>query len=183
MDQNKEKMSQDMKEENKDVEAVPTTLVVGEIDPVVEKRMRWKLDTHIVPLLSALYLLAFLDRSNIGYARPNFTVENMANLDHQQCANRWHGRRPQPQQFTVRMASHHLLYLLHRLRIPRDHVEGRSTASLGSGLRFRLGPRFDRTSCDNFVGRNDGITLYHGSCRDCIRSRGPLSALVLLFEA
>jgi hypothetical protein len=39
------------------------------IDPVVEARVRRKLDTHLIPLLSALYLLAFLDRSNIGNAR------------------------------------------------------------------------------------------------------------------
>ena len=42
---------------------VPTT---EEIDPVIAKRVRRKLDTHVVPLLGALYLLAFLDRSNIG---------------------------------------------------------------------------------------------------------------------
>jgi sugar phosphate permease len=39
------------------------------IDPVIEKRVRRKLDLHLIPLLSALYLLAFLDRSNIGNAR------------------------------------------------------------------------------------------------------------------
>jgi hypothetical protein len=39
------------------------------IDPIVEARVRRKLDKHLIPLLSALYLLAFLDRSNIGNAR------------------------------------------------------------------------------------------------------------------
>jgi hypothetical protein len=39
------------------------------IDPMVEARVRRKLDKHLIPLLSALYLLAFLDRSNIGNAR------------------------------------------------------------------------------------------------------------------
>jgi hypothetical protein len=52
-----------IKRENDDVEAAP---VAEEIDPVIEKRVRRKLDLHIVPLLSALYLFAFLDRSNIG---------------------------------------------------------------------------------------------------------------------
>lgn len=37
-----------------------------EIDPEVDKRVRRKLDLHVVPLVMALYLLAFLDRSNIG---------------------------------------------------------------------------------------------------------------------
>jgi sugar phosphate permease len=39
------------------------------IDPIIEARVRRKLDTHLIPLLSALYLLAFLDRSNIGNAK------------------------------------------------------------------------------------------------------------------
>ncbi|KEQ89759.1 MFS general substrate transporter [Aureobasidium pullulans EXF-150] len=39
------------------------------IDPVIEKRVIRKLDWHLVPLLMALYLLAFLDRSNIGNAK------------------------------------------------------------------------------------------------------------------
>ncbi|KAJ4303454.1 hypothetical protein N0V90_002349 [Kalmusia sp. IMI 367209] len=40
-----------------------------QIDPEMERRVRRKLDWHIIPLVSALYLLAFLDRSNIGNAR------------------------------------------------------------------------------------------------------------------
>jgi len=39
------------------------------INPTIEARVRRKLDLHLIPLLSALYLLAFLDRSNIGNAR------------------------------------------------------------------------------------------------------------------
>jgi hypothetical protein len=47
------------------VEQTSSTL----IDPVVEARVRRKLDMHLIPLLSVLYLLAFLDRSNVGNAR------------------------------------------------------------------------------------------------------------------
>ena len=36
------------------------------VDAELEKRVRRKLDRNMVPLLAALYLLAFLDRSNIG---------------------------------------------------------------------------------------------------------------------
>ncbi|KAF2147311.1 uncharacterized protein K452DRAFT_348077 [Aplosporella prunicola CBS 121167] len=39
------------------------------IDPVLEKRVVRKLDRHVLPLVMALYLLAFLDRSNIGNAK------------------------------------------------------------------------------------------------------------------
>ncbi|KAK5131528.1 hypothetical protein LTR08_000855 [Meristemomyces frigidus] len=45
--------------------------VVGDaaIDPMLEKRVLRKLDWNLVPLVSVLYLLAFLDRSNIGNAK------------------------------------------------------------------------------------------------------------------
>lgn len=36
------------------------------IDPTLEKRVLRKLDWNLVTLVSVLYLLAFLDRSNIG---------------------------------------------------------------------------------------------------------------------
>ncbi|KAK5124459.1 hypothetical protein LTR85_001676 [Meristemomyces frigidus] len=39
------------------------------MDPALEKRVLRKLDWNLVPLVSVLYLLAFLDRSNIGNAK------------------------------------------------------------------------------------------------------------------
>lgn len=39
------------------------------IDPELERRVVRKTDMNLVPLVMALYLLAFLDRSNIGNAR------------------------------------------------------------------------------------------------------------------
>lgn len=65
----------DMPDSGNEKEIVPSKLENGPIpphraiDPVIEKRVRRKLDLHLVPLLAALYLLAFLDRSNIGNAR------------------------------------------------------------------------------------------------------------------
>ena len=46
-------------------------LCLGEepIDPVAEKRLRWKCDLHVIPAISLLYMLAFIDRINIGNAR------------------------------------------------------------------------------------------------------------------
>lgn len=35
-------------------------------DPVATKNLVWKQDLKIVPLAAAIYLLCFLDRSNIG---------------------------------------------------------------------------------------------------------------------
>ncbi|KAF9695001.1 hypothetical protein EKO04_006742 [Ascochyta lentis] len=45
------------------------TASASTVDPEMEKRVRRKLDLNLIPLVSALYLLAFLDRSNIGNAR------------------------------------------------------------------------------------------------------------------
>jgi hypothetical protein len=39
------------------------------IDPVAEKALLWKVDLHVVPPLLILFLLAFLDRVNIGNAK------------------------------------------------------------------------------------------------------------------
>ncbi|WRT68164.1 uncharacterized protein IL334_005139 [Kwoniella shivajii] len=42
--------------------------VMVEIDPVEEKKVLRKLDTYVISILGCLYLLSFLDRSNIGNA-------------------------------------------------------------------------------------------------------------------
>lgn len=39
------------------------------LDRSAEKKLRWKCDLHVLPTLSLLYLLAFIDRVNIGNAR------------------------------------------------------------------------------------------------------------------
>lgn len=45
--------------------------VIGqaEIDPEMDRRVTRKFDTHVVPWLFGLWLLAFIDRANIGNAR------------------------------------------------------------------------------------------------------------------
>ena len=39
------------------------------IDPEIERRLKRKLDWNLIPLVFVFYLLAFLDRSNIGNAK------------------------------------------------------------------------------------------------------------------
>jgi hypothetical protein len=51
------------------VEDVQSTFSLPDIDRAAEKRLLWKLDLHVVPILTFLFLLAFLDRINIGNAR------------------------------------------------------------------------------------------------------------------
>jgi hypothetical protein len=47
----------------------PPPADVDGIDPAIEKRLRRKLDRRVVGILFLLYLVAFLDRSNIGNAQ------------------------------------------------------------------------------------------------------------------
>lgn len=42
---------------------------LDDIDSAAEKRLLRKVDLHVVPALFALFLLAFLDRVNIGNAK------------------------------------------------------------------------------------------------------------------
>ncbi|KAJ5082532.1 hypothetical protein N7532_011575 [Penicillium argentinense] len=55
--------------ENEVLGTVKSEQPIPVLDPVAEKRLLWKLDIHIVPVLTLLFLLAFLDRINIGNAR------------------------------------------------------------------------------------------------------------------
>ena len=54
------------------------------IDPTAEKKLLWKVDIHVVPPLLILFLLAFLDRVNIGNAKiQGMTTElKMVNQDY-----------------------------------------------------------------------------------------------------
>jgi hypothetical protein len=47
------------------------------IDPAIEKRLLWKVDIHVVPPLLILFLLAFLDRVNIGNAKIQGMTEEL----------------------------------------------------------------------------------------------------------
>lgn len=56
--------------ENKSIIATtPTEVDDAQIDPVNENRMVRKMDFRIIPILFAVYVMAFLDRINIGNAR------------------------------------------------------------------------------------------------------------------
>ena len=56
-----------------DITAVDYTL--PEIDPALDRAITRKFDTHLLPWLFGLWLLAFIDRSNIGNAR----IDGLAN--------------------------------------------------------------------------------------------------------
>lgn len=50
---------------------------VVEIDPALDKRITRKFDINIVPWLFGMWLLAFIDRSNIGNARIDGLPEDL----------------------------------------------------------------------------------------------------------
>lgn len=62
-----------------EIEKIPSPLYdhQGGISPELDKRITRKFDAHIVPWLFALWLLAFIDRSNIGNARIDGLTEDL----------------------------------------------------------------------------------------------------------
>jgi len=58
----------DTKEQNH-IEDLESSTFQEDIDPVAAKKLLWKVDIHVVPPLAVLFLLAFLDRVNIGNAK------------------------------------------------------------------------------------------------------------------
>ena len=48
-----------------------------EIEPALDRAITRKLDTHVVPWLFGLWLLAFIDRSNIGNAKIDGLVTDL----------------------------------------------------------------------------------------------------------
>jgi hypothetical protein len=63
------KLPIDDKHDVSQTEDVEKSTIDEAIDPIAEKKLLWKVDCHVVPPLLILYLLAFLDRVNIGNAK------------------------------------------------------------------------------------------------------------------
>lgn len=52
----------------KSISSEPSSEHVDQVDAKLERRVRNKVDLHLMPVLFVLLLLAFLDRVNIGNA-------------------------------------------------------------------------------------------------------------------
>ena len=61
--------SHDVKVDPSELERYDTAGEEIQIDPAVDRRITRKFDKHVIPWLFSLWLLAFIDRSNIGNAR------------------------------------------------------------------------------------------------------------------
>ncbi|KAJ3567259.1 hypothetical protein NPX13_g6832 [Xylaria arbuscula] len=55
----------------------------NEIDKKLERRVLWKLDTRILPILAVLFLCSFFDRTNVGNARLYGLEDEIGITDHQ----------------------------------------------------------------------------------------------------
>lgn len=59
------------------VDQKPDRVVPAAIDKETEKRLLRKMDIRLIPMLTLLYLLAFLDRGNIGNAKIEGMLEDL----------------------------------------------------------------------------------------------------------
>ncbi|KAK5627972.1 hypothetical protein RRF57_003687 [Xylaria bambusicola] len=93
------------------------------IDSHVERRLRWKIDLHVYPILYVMYALAFLDRINISNARIQGLTEDLE----------LHGNR-----FNIALFVYFIPYIL--LEIPSNMLIKRVRPSWYlSGLMFTWG--------------------------------------------
>lgn len=101
-------------------------------------------------------------------------------LKHRQCAHRRHGEGPALQIRGLRLAAYHFLHFVYLLRIPGHHVESRAAALLGRVLRLHVGPRVNRASSGQLVGRHDGAAVHHGRIRGRVWARHTVPAVLFL---
>lgn len=64
-----ETSEKDFEQETIELKPEPSLPNRDDSDSAAEKHLLWKLDIHVLPILMVLFLLAFLDRINIGNAR------------------------------------------------------------------------------------------------------------------
>lgn len=81
MEKQEDRVFQDTIEDIKTVESCPGSEF--DIDPVKEKKLLWKLDYRVVPILNILFMFAFLDRINIGNARLMGLEDDLGMSGHQ----------------------------------------------------------------------------------------------------
>lgn len=93
---------------------VPTHTRGYEIDPVAEKKLLRKLDLRVIPILWLLFLLAFLDRTNIGSSTQKLfhRLHGQLMSTCRQCKDSRHDRRPPHDRTGLQ---HSLVCVLHSL--------------------------------------------------------------------
>lgn len=67
------------------------------VDPAAEAKLLRKLDCWLAPMMIIAFLVAYLDRSNIGTFPVYHHSKSQADKSRlRQRSHRWHDRRPQP---------------------------------------------------------------------------------------
>ena len=71
----------ELRVQEKTVHANDRRISSYEIDAIAEKKLLRKIDMRLVPILWFLFMLAFLDRTNIGALRttPNTSLSQLSN--------------------------------------------------------------------------------------------------------
>merc|ERR1711881_383407 len=96
------------------------------IDPAAEKRLLRKLDFMLSPMMVLIFLVAYLDRSNIGecLSFAHACKRAPADKNYRQRSNRRHERGSKSNRQPPQRSRHPLLRNLHRLRSPRlNHAQ------------------------------------------------------------
>lgn len=81
------------------------------VDPAAEAKLLRKLDCWLAPMMIIAFLVAYLDRSNIGKFSVHHDSKFQADKSQlRQRSHRWHDRRPQPDWKQTQRRSNSLLW-------------------------------------------------------------------------
>jgi sugar phosphate permease len=113
-----------------------------------ERKIRRKLDFRVVPLVTLLYLLCFLDRANVGQYASDLHSRGQRLILSRKRSHPRHGHRIGPVRCQVQLGPDHLLLHLHRVSInellpKRTHTDNRDSVEIPSNIILKaVGPRF-----------------------------------------
>lgn len=121
----------------------------------LERRVRIKLDWNIIPLVTALYMLSVLDRSNIGNARiaGMSTDLNLTGDRYEWLLTIFYIPCTIPGK---------LAYYRYSIRMAYDSVESVQTTPIRCGSRISLGICGYNASGYNDLGGHDGLPVLPG---------------------
>lgn len=132
-----------------------------------DRRITRKLDFHILPWIFALWLLAFIDRSNIGTLHPSSSSAlRLTSILFRQRQTRRAHQRPQPHRERIQHRPHRLLHPLCPPRHPLElAAQVRRWRALSASPRNRLGDSRNMHRRSEELWRADSVSASPGSLR------------------
>lgn len=153
--------------------------------PEEEARVIRKLDWRLLPFIFLLYMLAVLDRSNLGNARLA-GLENAINLKGWnynwlgKSLLRYAERDSRRCGLTICFLRNHLLYCLYLLSMVSHRLESLQTSSILCLCCLPLGLYRHHSSNSLQLARNDGLPILPRIRRSLLRSRRAVLPIFLL---